>query len=80
VIFDLHIDKGISGIPGVRFNNDYSHSLDSAIKALLYLMDNISSNRKNELEDKLIKLFNKFENSSVIKEIIEKKLGYFYDS
>jgi len=79
VIFDLHIDEGISGIPGVKFNNDYSHSLDSAIKALLYLIENISSNRKNELEEKLIELFNKFKHNNIIKDIIENKLGYSYD-
>lgn len=80
VIFDLHIDEGVSGVPGVKFNNDYSHSLDSAIKALMYLMDNISSNRKNELENKLIKLLDKFEGNEVIKDIIENKLGYSYDN
>lgn len=79
VIFDLHIDEGISGIPRVRFNNDYGHSLDSAIKALLYLIENISSNSKNELEEKLIELFNKFKDNDIIKDIIENKLGYFYD-
>ncbi|WP_327018847.1 Abi family protein [Croceibacter atlanticus] len=79
VIFDLHIDEGVSGVPDVKFNNDYSHSLDSAIKALLYLMDNISSNRKNDLEKKLIKLLDKFADNDVIKDIIEKKLGYSYD-
>jgi abortive infection bacteriophage resistance protein len=80
VIFDLHIDEGVSGVPGVKFNDDYSHSLDSAIKALLYLMDNISSNRKNELEKKLVKLLDKFADNDVIKGIIEKKLGYSYDN
>jgi abortive infection bacteriophage resistance protein len=80
VIFDLHIDEGVSGVPDVKFNNDYSHSLDSAIKALLYLMDNISSNRKNELEKKLVKLLDKFADNVVIKDIIEKKLGYSYDT
>lgn len=79
VIFDLHIDEGVSGVPGVNFNNDYSHSLDAAIKALLYLMDNISTTRKNELEVKLIKLFSKFEGNGVIKDIILNKLGYSYD-
>tara|TARA_B100000780_G_C21107715_1_gene447430 strand:- start:51 stop:926 length:876 start_codon:yes stop_codon:yes gene_type:complete len=80
VIFDLHIDEGVSGVPDVKFNNDYSHSLDSAIKALLYLMDNISSNRKNELEKKLVKLLDKFAGNDVIKDIIEEKLGYSYDN
>jgi abortive infection bacteriophage resistance protein len=80
VIFDLHIDEGVSGVPEVPFNNNYSHSLDSAIKALLYLMDNISSNRKNELEEKLVELFNEFADNDVIRDIIEKKLGYSYDT
>ncbi len=79
VIFDLHIDEGVSGVPGVKFNNDYSHSLDSAIKALLYLMDNISSNRKNELEEKLVELFDDFTENDVIRDVIENKLGYFYN-
>ena len=79
VIFDLHIDEGVSGVPEVKFNNDYSHSLDAAIKALLYLMNNISSNRKNELEEKLVELLSKFEDNGVIKDIIENKLGYAYN-
>lgn len=78
VIYDLHIDEGVSGIPNIPFNNDYSHSLDSAIKALIYLLNNISISRKNELEFRLAELFNKFENNEVMKQIIEKKLGYRY--
>jgi abortive infection bacteriophage resistance protein len=80
VIFDLHIDKGIKSVQGMPFNNDYSHSLDSAIKALLYLMNNISSNRKNELEEKLVELFNKFSDNEVMRDIIERKLGYNYSN
>jgi abortive infection bacteriophage resistance protein len=79
VIFDLHIDEGIVEPDGYKFNNNYSHSLDSAIKALLYLMDNISSNRKNDLETKLHKIFSKYENNAIINEIITNKLGYSYD-
>lgn len=78
VIYDLHIDEGVSGIPNTPFNNEYSHSLDSAIKALIYLLNNISISKKNELEIRLHELFNKFENNDVIKQIIEKKLGYSY--
>ncbi|NRT16607.1 abortive infection bacteriophage resistance protein [Flavobacterium sp. 28A] len=80
VIFDLHIDEGVSGVPEIPFNNNYSHSLDSAVKALLYLMNNISNNRKNELEKKLVELFNKFVKNEIIKEIIENKLGYSYSN
>lgn len=79
VIFDLHIDEGIVEPDGYKFNNNYSHSLDSAIKALLYLMDNISSDRKNDLETKLHKILSKYENNAMINEIITNKLGYSYD-
>ncbi|WP_269684957.1 Abi family protein [Flavobacterium lacustre] len=79
VIFDLHIDEGIVEPEGYKFNNNYSHSLDSAIKALLYLMDNISSDRKNDLETKLHKILSKYENNAMINEIITNKLGYSYD-
>lgn len=79
VIFDLHIDEGVSGVPNLKFNNNYSHSLDSAIKALLYLLDNISENRKNELQQKLVELFGNFRGNDTIKDIIENKLGYSYD-
>lgn len=78
VIYDLHINEGVSGVPNLPFNDDYSHSLDAAIKALIYLLDNISTNRKNELEKKLDELFEKFDDNSVIKNIIINKLGYKY--
>ena len=42
-------------------------------------MNNISSNRANELDEKLIMLFNKFESKGVIKNIIEQKLRYSYE-
>lgn len=78
VIYDLHINEGVSGIPETPFNDNYSHSLDAAIKALFYLLNNVSISRKNELEKQLTDLFNKFEENPVIKEIIENKLGYRY--
>lgn len=80
VIYDLHIDQGISDLPGIKYNNDYSHNLDSAIKVLFYLFDNISNNRKNELKSSLQELFDKYADNEVVKEVIEKKLGFSYDS
>jgi abortive infection bacteriophage resistance protein len=79
VIYDLHIDEGIVEPDGYKFNNDYSHSLDSAIKALLYLMGNISIDRRDDLSKKLNKLFKKYEDNPTIKDIIINKLGYSYD-
>lgn len=79
VIYDLHIDEGVVEPDGYSFNNNYSHSLDSAIKALLYLMGNISIDRRDDLSKKLNKLFNKYEDNPIIKDIIVNKLGYSYD-
>jgi abortive infection bacteriophage resistance protein len=79
VIYDLHIDEGVVEPDGYSFNNNYSHSLDSAIKALLYLMGNISIDRRDDLSKKLNKLFKKYEDNPNIKDIIVNKLGYSYD-
>jgi abortive infection bacteriophage resistance protein len=79
VIYDLHIDEGVVEPEGYSFNNNYSHSLDSAIKALLYLMGNISIDRRDDLSKKLNKLFNKYEDNPTIKDIIVNKLGYSYN-
>jgi abortive infection bacteriophage resistance protein len=76
VIFDLHIDEGVSELPTVKFNNGNSHNLDAAIKALMYLMNHISSNRKNDLEDSIGKLFNDYIDNEFIKRIITDKIGY----
>lgn len=79
VIYDLHIDEGISDLPGLKYNNDYSHNLDAAIKVLFYLFDNVSTNRKDELKSSLKNLFNEYAENQVVKEIIQNKLGYNYD-
>lgn len=78
VVFDLHIDEGVKELPGIKFNNDYSHNLDAAIKALLHLMHNISTNRKYDLDNSLSMLFKKYKDNKVIKDIIEERLGYIY--
>lgn len=79
VIFDLHIDEGISDLPGIKYNDNYSHNLDAAIKVLFYLFENVSTNRKDELKSSLKNLFDEYSDDQVVKEIIRKKLGYNYD-
>ena len=76
VIYDLHLDEGVVEMPSYKFNNDYSHSLDAAIKALLYVMEYISLDRKNDLQVKINLLFAEFKEDVTIKAIIESKLGY----
>lgn len=79
VIYDLHINEGVSELPSVKFNNGYSHNLDAAIRILLFLMENISSNRKNDLRKSLSDLFKPYADNDLIKSIIIKKLGYNFD-
>jgi abortive infection bacteriophage resistance protein len=50
VVYDLHIDEGISELNGVTFNNSYSHNMDAAIRILLYLTHQISIERNTELD------------------------------
>ncbi|MEE1897974.1 Abi family protein [Flavobacterium rakeshii] len=79
VLFDTKMPKGIAVLPGLSFNNNNRHSLDSAIKVILFMLDSISSNRKNDLESELIDLFNGHVVSPVIKGVIEQEIGYVYE-
>lgn len=79
VIYDLHIDKGICELPDIKFNNGYSHNLDAAMKVLMYLMKNISTNRTNDLKQSLSELFNFFTKNEIVKEVIINKIGYNFD-
>jgi len=76
VLFDLKTPKGISVIPELNFIDNERHSLDSAIKVILYLLGHISENRKNEMNEQLNSLFNKYIDNHVVNDIIEKKIGY----
>jgi len=79
VIFDLHIDKGVSILPGVKFHNGNSHNLNAAMKALLYLMNHISSNRKNDLSKSIDQLFHRYKDDELISSIITNKIGYIFE-
>ncbi len=79
VIFDLHINEGISELPKLKFNNSYSHNLDAAIKVLIHLLESISQNRRASLEESLSNLFENISKHQVLKTIISKKLGYIFD-
>ncbi|MEL4456700.1 Abi family protein [Lutimonas vermicola] len=80
VIYDLNIVFGVNELPNIKFNNGNSHQLDAAIKVLLFLLDEISLNRKNELQDSLNNLFSKHAENEQIKDVITKKIGYSFPS
>jgi abortive infection bacteriophage resistance protein len=76
VLFDFQTPKGIAVLPHVRFNNNNRHSLDSAIKIILCILDIISKTRKTELEESLNTLLRSHFDNENIKSIIETKIGY----
>ncbi|MCB9194851.1 MAG: Abi family protein [Flavobacteriales bacterium] len=79
VIFDLKTSKGISKMPQFDFHNENRHSLDSAIRVIQFILQQISINRKNELETDIKNLFESHRNTPEIKKIIEEKIGYHYN-
>ena len=78
VIFDLKTPKGISQLPHFKFNNGNRHSLDSTIRVISFFLNQISNNRKNELDKEIESLFNSHRENNDIKTIIEEKIGYSY--
>lgn len=78
VIFDLNLPKGISIVPGIEFNKNNRSSLDSSIKIILFILDKISNGRKNDLEIEINTLFLAYKENEIIKNIIEKQIGYEY--
>lgn len=78
VIFDLHIDEGLTEPPGIKFSNEYSHNLDAAFKCISFLLESISRSRCEEFNESLKNLFDRYITNSTIKDIVENKIGYTY--
>jgi abortive infection bacteriophage resistance protein len=76
VLFDLRLPKGISAIPGITFNNNNRHSLDSSIKVVLYILGQISEDRKIEMEARVKEIFDNHIDNKIIKGIIANEIGY----
>jgi abortive infection bacteriophage resistance protein len=76
VLFDLKLPKSISAIPDINFNSQNRCSLDDSIKVVLFILSKISDNRKNDIEKQLDDLFLKHFDNEIIKDIIEREIGY----
>lgn len=76
VLFDSNTPKEIATTPLIKFNNNNRHSLDSSIKVILYFLNIISNNRKNEIEGEIIKLFEENRKNETIRDIISKNIGF----
>ncbi|UNY99218.1 Abi family protein [Zhouia spongiae] len=80
LLFDANTPKEIKTTPLIKFNNNNRHSLDSSIKVILYLLNQISENRSNIIQTEIENLFEVFSDDGVIKNIITNKMGYIYPS
>ncbi|MFD2600752.1 Abi family protein [Flavobacterium suzhouense] len=76
VLFDFQIPQGIAILPGIVFNNNNRHSLDSSIKIISYILNSVSESRRLEMEEFINELFKSHCENEVIKNIIETKIGY----
>lgn len=78
VIFDFQTPRGINRIPAFAFNDNNRHSLDSAIKVILYILSQISTTRSKEMKRDIDVLFKKYSDNDSLKNIVETKMGYKY--
>jgi len=76
VLYDLSQPLGVNKIPGNNYLFTNRHSLDASIKAIRYLLAQISQNRHNDLNAKLEALLRNHQHNQAIKNIIETKIGY----
>lgn len=79
-LFDSNTPTEIKLTPFINFNQNENnrHSLDSQIKVLLYLINQISENRYCDYKNEIDKLFNSFKENEEIANVIRTKIGYIF--
>lgn len=80
LLFDSYTPLGIKSTPLINIEKNKKHSLSSSIKVICYFLEIISVNRCKETTSKIDSLFANFKNNDSIKDIIENKIGYNFDS
>lgn len=76
LLYDCNTPKEIATTPFFKFNSNNKHSLDSAIKVILYFLEKISNDRKTIIQNEISTLFASFQNNEVVMKIITEKIGY----
>lgn len=77
IMFDLRNTYGIPKLPYFNFNNNDRHCLDSCIKVIIFILNQISENRSNQLSEELNKLFLDYDKKdNAISNIIGEKINY----
>lgn len=78
LLFDSSTPKGIKSSPLVTIESDKRHCLSSSLKVVIYFLENISSNRSEELKNEIRTIFNKYSKKEEIKRIIVDKIKYTF--
>jgi abortive infection bacteriophage resistance protein len=75
-LYDFKTPKGIPKIPKLNLLDNDRHSLNGVFKLLYFMLDSISSSRKNELKQYITELLTENASNDKLKHIIETKIGY----
>jgi abortive infection bacteriophage resistance protein len=75
-LYDFRTPKGIPSLPSLKFTNSDRHSLNGMFRLLYFMLDSISTSRKDELKIAISNLLEATANNAKLKEIIETKMGY----
>ena len=75
VLFDHKLVIPLRKGPAVKIDNQNKNKIFSVIKILHFILDTISENRAKDMKSEINKLFDKFNNSLIINDIIIKSIG-----
>ncbi|MFT6883685.1 MAG: abortive infection bacteriophage resistance protein [Candidatus Endobugula sp.] len=75
-LFDFQTPKGIPNIPALKLKGDERHSLSGVCQLIYYFLDQVSLNRRKELEKSIELLLAESAKNETIKEIIRTKMHF----
>jgi abortive infection bacteriophage resistance protein len=75
-LFDFRTPKGMPSIRDLVFKGDERHSFSGVLKLIYYVLDQISTNRRQELERSIAALLLKGSKKEAIKEIIQTNMKF----
>lgn len=78
LLFDSNTPREIATTPILDFNKNNRHSLDSSIKVTCYFLKQISESRCTIVTEEIDNLFESCRDNAVLRDIVERKIGYVY--
>lgn len=74
-LYDFRLPKSLKNGPALKITIDNNNILQSAITVILYILGNISKNRKEDMEKELNELFEQHKDNIVIMNIVKTCIG-----